>query len=94
MSEWKHIDTCPKDGTPFRAWVVTGKREAVEHELHFELKAIYTGGFAVEGVWKEIDGLGVGFIDYIQEIENDVEDAVCWQPLEAELTEPPKEFLP
>jgi hypothetical protein len=94
MSEWKHIDTCPKDGSTFRAWIVAGNRVATETELAFELTAVFDKSFPVVAKWKDVDGLHVGYIDYVQEIEYEVEDAVCWQPLYAEITEPPKEFLP
>lgn len=88
MSAWQPIDTCPKDGSSFRAWVAAGNRKATENEDSFHIGVEFTIGFPVVGVWKEIDNLGVGFVHYPQEELHEVEDVLYWQPLYAEVTTP------
>lgn len=91
MSAWQPIATCPKDGSPFRAWVVAGNRKAIETESSFQIDAEFTKAFPVVGVWKEIDKMDTGFIDYPQEEIHEVEDVLYWQPLYEKVI-PPEGF--
>ena len=92
MSAWQPVDSCPRDGSPFRAWVVAGINVASENEHSFQIEPVFTKAFPVEGSWKEVDGLGIGYVDYPQEEMHEVEDVLFWQPLEAEVI-PPEGFL-
>lgn len=92
MSAWQPIDTCPKDGSFFRAWVVVGTRVATENEHSFQIEPVFTKAFPLKARWRDVSGLHFGFVDYELEEMHEVEDVLFWQPLETPFT-PPEGFL-